>query len=807
MNRALALTALLAALAALLGLADAPGRSRVVMHEELFPNHAVKPAGVEVKARRRLGPPPPGHPRIVGDVRPDGGVSAETVGYPFAWEFIGPSVIDSEYWSGNAKASGRITAIAPHPSNANTCWISTDGGGVWRTIDGGVSWKPLTDTLPSLRGGALAVHPDNPNILFWGTGDFRVKTTGAGLFRSGDGGESWELVSPSSSVGLQISGISHSGGVPGVLHVAGSSGVRRSTDGGTSWSSRITGIGTSLWAGPGATQLYAGMRSDGVYRSIDGGVNWTKCTSTSFPTSGTFTVVTVGACRASPNTVFAAFVGASASYVTRLYRSTDGGVNWTRLTSADDFCSPQCWYDAYVAVDPANASTVYLGGVDKRYGVYGVAKSTDSGATWTDIATDGSVQLHPDHHVMAFGPASGNGTKIWEGNDGGIWTSTNGGANWTNRNSDLATALLYNIAVHPITPERMLGGAQDNGTPERPGPVSSWVQLQAGDGGYSAFVPDYSGQRFTTYVYGKVYRWDSLDNAVELTPSWTDPVAWIAPIALDPSDPDRLYVGTNRLWVCTSAITANPGSESQRAAIWTALSASRTTASSTATINRFAIAESDPSTIYTGCSGGSVWVTRDRGATWTNRSTGLPTDGVCGIAVNPHDPEEVWVAHYSSSGGRVRRSLNAGVSWTAVGGTLPAGVTPRALGIHFRRPGETRRTVLVGSGAGIYHSLDLGATWQPNDTSIPNANIGDFHINRADGLVTVATYGRGAWRAALPRNCWSDLDLDDEVTGSDISLLLIDFGPCQGCNSDLDGSGLTDAGDLALMLLDFGPCS
>jgi hypothetical protein len=330
MNRALALTALLAALAALLGLADAPGRSRVVMHEELFPNHAVKPAGVEVKARRRLGPPPPGHPRIVGDVRPDGGVSAETVGYPFAWEFIGPSVIDSEYWSGNAKASGRITAIAPHPSNANTCWISTDGGGVWRTIDGGASWKPLTDTLPSLRGGALAVHPDNPNILFWGTGDFRVKTTGAGLFRSGDGGESWELVSPSSSVGLQISGISHSGGVPGVLHVAGSSGVRRSTDGGTSWSSRITGIGTSLWAGPGATQLYAGMRSDGVYRSIDGGVNWTKCTSTSFPTSGTFTVVTVGACRASPNTVFAAFVGASASYVTRLYRSTDGGVNWTR---------------------------------------------------------------------------------------------------------------------------------------------------------------------------------------------------------------------------------------------------------------------------------------------------------------------------------------------------------------------------------------------------------------------------------------------------------------------------------------------
>jgi photosystem II stability/assembly factor-like uncharacterized protein len=229
---------------------------------------------------------------------------------------------------------------------------------------------------------------------------------------------------------------------------------------------------------------------------------------------------------------------------------------------------------------------------------------------------------------------------------------------------------------------------------------------------------------------------------------------------------------------CTSARTANPTSAADRVALWTALSATNTTASATATINRFAVAEGDPNTIYTGCSGGSVWVTRDRGATWTKRSAGLPTDGVCGIAVNPHDDEEVWVAHYSTSGGRVYRSLNAGVTWTALGGGLPAGVTPRALGIHVRRPGESRRTVLVGSGAGIYHSFDLGAIWTPNDTSIPNANIGDFHINRAEGLATVATYGRGAWRAALPRNCWSDLDFDDLVGGSDIGLLLLDFGPC-----------------------------
>jgi hypothetical protein len=307
-------------------------------------------------------------------------------------------------------------------------------------------------------------------------------------------------------------------------------------------------------------------------------------------------------------------------------------------------------------------------------------------------------------------------------------------------------------------------------------------------------------------VYGKIYRWNSSDSATLLTPSWSDVVAWIAPILLDPSNPDRLYVGTNRLWVCTTATTANPTTEAARTALWTALSATNTTASSNATINRFAIAEADPNTIYTGCSGGSVWVTRDRGTIWTPRNTGLPANGVCGLAVNPHDPEEVWVAQYSSSGGRVYRSLNAGLTWTAVGTGLPAGVTPRALGIDFRRAGDPRRIVLVGSGAGIYHSLDLGNSWTPNDTSVPNANIGDFHINRADGLVTVATYGRGAWRASLPQHCWSDLDFDDLVSGSDIVMLLLDFGECRGCASDLDGTGYTDGGDLSMLMLDFGPC-
>ena len=568
----------------------------------------------------------------------------------------------------------------------------------------------------------------------------------------------------------------------------------------------MSGQATSLWSGAGASRLYAGIRGTGLFRSSDTGESWTKCVSDVFPADGTFSVVTVAACAADPDSVFAAFINTSSGGVTTLYRSNDGGQTWARLYGADNFCSPQCWYDAYVAVDPDEPWIVYLGGVDRRYGVYGVARSTDGGDSWIDIANDGQVQLHPDHHVMAFGPSPTGGTRIWEGHDGGVWTSTDDGWSWTNMNSNLATALLYNVAVHPLSPERMLGGSQDNGTPERLGDDVAWVQLQTGDGGYSAFVPDASGMRFTTYVYGKTYRWNSEDRSTLLTPTWSDPVAWIAPILLDPSDPDRLYVGTNRVWVCTTATTATPTSSTERAALWTALSPTRTVATSSSVIQRMAIAESDPSTMYTGCSGGSIWFTRDRGSTWAQCGGPLRSGGISGIAINPHDALEVWAAHYASSGGRVHRSLDGGATWTAIGARLPTGVTPRALAVHFHRAGDTRRTVLVGSGAGIYHSLDLGTTWTPNDTSIPNANIGDFHVDRRAGRVTVATYGRGAWRAALPTDCTADLDGTGEVDLGDATLLMLEFGPCAGCTSDLDGNGEVDLGDLMLVLLEFGPC-
>ncbi|MCC6675604.1 MAG: hypothetical protein IT436_00545 [Phycisphaerales bacterium] len=765
------------------GCSAGPGveRDRVSLRDADGRLPGVKPGGVVfVKAdedeAHEAGPAPYGYIRIIGEPDPNwrpggtGGAGGTRAG--LMWEFIGPRPISSEYWSGEGNAGGRVVAIAPHPTDANTCYIAAASGGVWKTTDGGTNWTPLTDGLSIMNSGAIAVDPSDPDTVYYGTGEYGDGSTGDGLFRSTDAGATWERIATSAQLGTQVTDIAVHPTDSSILHVTGRNGYWRSTDGGANWSQLLTGICNSVVINTTTpTTVYIGRRAQGVYRSLDGGTTLAKLAGGLPATAAGSVYLTIG--RSNPAVLYAAIL--SGGSLQGLYRTADGGGTWVAKTATPNF--PEYGdYACFVSADPANPDIVYCGGVDPRFATAGILKTSNGGNTWTEIS-DGPVQVHPDHHALEFGP----GGLIWECNDGGIYKSTNGGASWTNANGTLAAAQIYNLVQHPTLPNRALGGTQDNGTPEKTSTSLNWPQLQTGDGGFSVYDFSVAGtRRYTTYVYLTIYRYSSGGSA-EITGAWgSDPANFIAPLVGDPNASATLLGGTNRVWRTTNATAGTP--------TWTAISTS--TVAGGGTLNAIAVAKGASSTIYSGSTTGRVYVTTDA-STWNNRSTGLPTSQVSDIMISPADPGTAYVSYYATSGGRVFRTTNFGVSWTNVTGSLPTGVRANALAIDW---GVSPPGLYVGSGAGMYFSLDGGASWTKNNATFPNVNVGDLFIDATARTITAGTYGRGAWRAALLSACRADLDGDGVVDFADYLEFLNRYDVLDP-SVDFNGDGVVDFTD------------
>jgi len=752
-------------------------RNRITLREEgRLP--AVKPEGIafvsiEGDRAHEAGPAPYGYIRIIGEPDPawrPGGSGGARAG--LTWEFIGPKPVSSEYWSDNEEAGGRVVAIAPHPTDANTCYIAAASGGVWKTTDGGANWAPLTDGLSVMNSGAIALDPSDPDTVYYGTGEYGDGSTGDGLFRSIDAGATWERIATVAQVGTQVTDIAVDPTDPSIIHVTGRGGYWRSTDGGVTWSQRLTGVCNSVVLNHTTpSTVYIGRRAQGVYRSLDGGVNLTKLAGGLPSSVGGGVYLTIG--KSNPSVLYAAIL--SGGSLQGLYRSGDGGATWVRKTATPNF--PEYGdYACFVSADPANPDIVYCGGVDWRFATAGILKTTNGGGTWTEIS-DGPVQVHPDHHALEFGP----GGVIWEANDGGIYKSTSGGSTWLNLNATLAAAQIYNLVQHPTLTNRVLGGTQDNGTPEKTSASLNWPQLQAGDGGFSVYDFSSAGsRRYTTYVYLRIFRYSSGSEA-EITGPWSgDPANFIAPLVGDPNSSGTLLGGTNRVWRTTNAAASSP--------VWTAISTS--TVAGGGTLNAIAVAKGAPNTIYTGSSTGRVYVTTDA-SIWNNRSTGLPAEQVSDVVISPTDPSTAYVSFYATAGGRVYKTTNAGVSWTDMTGSLPTGVRANALAVDWSVAPEG---LYVGAGAGLYSSADGGASWTKNNATFPNVNVGDLFIDPLARTISAGTYGRGAWRAALPEPCPADLDGDGVVDFADY-LEFLNLFEALNPAADFTGDGVVDFAD------------
>ncbi len=439
------------------------------------------------------------------------------------WIPIGPEGADYETNGAItlfARDSGRARKFLPHPTDPDTLYILTSGGGLWVThnfTSSATTWTPLTDNLPTTAGGSMAFG-STPNVIYLGLGDpFDLINIGGSVVTSTDGGQTWgSLVHLGAALSVQDIYVDSTGSQDVVL-VATDNGLYRSTDSGATfaqilggsgqlfngqaiWSIVSTSNGVLLNAQPcSAFGTFCGVVS-GLYTSTDQGATWTAIPNG----GGVFAAAgrtTLGVGASGDSVVYAFAEKSNSSAQLDLFRSLDGGLNWTALgvnttkaptnpntdNSNMDLMHGQSWYNQMILVDPRDAgrNTVYLGGNLSS------AETTDGGLTWTLLSNwlPASFRgpgfnlpyVHADFHTAAISMA-GTPTLLF-GSDGGIFVSTDNGASWSSdKNNGLQTHLIYSLSSTPGFPENVIGGFQDNGTRSRKGNTTTYNQSLGGDG-------------------------------------------------------------------------------------------------------------------------------------------------------------------------------------------------------------------------------------------------------------------------------------------------------------------------------------
>jgi Sortilin, neurotensin receptor 3, len=708
------------------------------------------------------------------------------------------------HWSlvGPGNVGGRVTDIAPDPTQPNTVFVAVSTAGLWKSTDGGVA---MTKTWPDDFPQALGAVTVAPNGDVWvGTGEVNpgggsLSYGGDGLYKSTDHGATW------TRAGLEgastIGAIRFNPANPSIVYAAaggslfapdGVRGLYKSTDYGANW----TRVLAPLNGFTGATDIamdpsnpdkvfvpmwdhhrealcrcYTGPGT-GLYLTADGGANWTRLDNdriTSFTPGDTIGF----ASSTSTTNIAQARIGVAIApnnpnrvYVTTgnwsqtnngdgptqrgfrgYYRSDDGGATFQTMSPSN--AGGDTVWTSKIWVDPANADRLFIAGVSLR-------SSSNGGATWANVNN-----LHADHHAMAWDPTTPG--RAYEGNDGGFYFSNNNGVSgsWTEAQNEPWTQF-YTVDVSEQDATRIVGGAQDNGC------LRSWNSAGVvtgdwgsyggcGDGLYTVIDPADQNNVFACSQFGSCARsTNGGNNSTRFINATTaDRRNWETPVVLDPSTPSTVYYGGNRLNRSTDrAVTFSPISPSL------SNPASGTDPSYPfGTLTTVAVAKTNPNVIYAGTDDGWLWGTKDLGRTWT-RFTGpaLPNRWVTHIAVDPRDADTAYVTYSglrnADNNAHVLRTTDGGAHWTDISGNLPFAPTQDVV-VDPLNPNR----VMVASDLGVFVANVASAGGQrPNvrwlrlGDGLPLAPVNDLEYHAATNTLYAATYGRGIWSIKLDRD-------------------------------------------------------
>jgi photosystem II stability/assembly factor-like uncharacterized protein len=694
------------------------------------------------------------------------------------WRCIGPP------------RGGRVVAVSGDPVDRMTFYFGACAGGIWKTVDGGVFWRCVSDGyMGSSAVGSIAVAPSDANVIYAGTGETAIRldvSWGDGVYKSTDAGRSWQHVGLRNS--KFIGRIVVHPNNPDLVYAAvlgdvfgphAERGVFRSKNGGKSWEkilfrSNVAGaidlsmdrnnprmLFASIWeARRNFWNISSGGPGSGLFRSTDGGDTWQEITRFSGLPDGMLGKIGVAVSPVKAGRVWALIEAEGDK--TGLYRSDDLGARWTQVSANRDLMH-RPWYYTHVFADTGHADTVYVTNLN-------MWKSTDGGTSFSEVTT-----RHGDNHDLWIDPADPD--RMIEGNDGGANISFNGGASWSTIYNQ-KTAQFYRIDIDNQYPYRVYGTQQDNTSISVPS-ASEWGVITLADCSYpgtgeSGFIAVNPRDHNIVYVgavgsspggAGALQRYDHRTRQIQLVNVWPEEstgiaprdlkyrFAWTFPIVFSPHDPATLYVGGNCVFR-----TRDEGMSWQKISPDLSLNDPARQGPSGGDITR----ESAGAEVHATCAcvvesphrSGEIWastddglvhVTRDAGKTWKNVTPkAMPKLAYVGcVEVSPHHADTIYVAatRYKLADYKpyLFKSTNGGRSWSSINGNLPRDEISRVV----RADPLAKGLLFVGSETGIWFTLDDGAHWTRMAGGLPNVPVYDLKLKGSD--LVAATHGRSFW--------------------------------------------------------------